>query len=110
MEILVESQNTGLYFETTTRFFLVITIEEAGGGGGASCVSSALKPVSASPVEDAGPNANLGVPGATCSEVELMSRCRSPDWRAAAQGVQSISSTPALVGPQALLLPRHPLC
>lgn len=73
----MESQNTGLYFETTTRFFLVITIEEAGGGGGASCVSSALKPVSASPVEDAGPNANLGVPGATCSEVELMSR-RNP--------------------------------
>lgn len=55
----------GLCFETTTLFFLIITTEEAGGDGGASCVSSALKPMSPSPVEDARPNANLGVPGAT---------------------------------------------
>lgn len=72
MEIFGESQNTGLYFETTP-LFLIVTIEGGGGGGGASCVSSALNPVSASPVEDAGPNANLGVPGAASSEVELMS-------------------------------------
>lgn len=64
----------GLCFETTPLFFLIITTEEAGGDGGASCVSSALKPVSASPLEDAQPNANLVVPGATSNEVELIDR------------------------------------
>lgn len=55
-------------------FFLLITLAEGGGGRGVSSVSSALKPMSACPVEDAGPNPDLGLPGATPSEGELLSR------------------------------------
>lgn len=55
----MKSQNTGYISKKHHHFFFVITIEEAAGSGGSSCISSALKLVSASPVECAGPNADL---------------------------------------------------
>lgn len=136
MEIICGESEHGVIFWNNNAFFLIITTEEAGGNGGASCVSSALKPVSASPIEDAWPNANLGVPGATSSEVKLIGWCNpvlkpAPRFRqlireaqtggqqprgggqsllSVLAGVQSILAIPALVGPQAFLPSRHSLC
>lgn len=72
LNVFMESQYTGFYFETTFLFFLLVTREEAGGSGGASCVLSALKPTPAPRMRG---QALLSVPQVQQAvKVELMTR------------------------------------